>query len=59
MPYGTFTYESEKSEVVEPTDVGVVRDVGRERLVLTACHPSTARRRGTWSSPGSTDIELG
>lgn len=40
MPYGTFTYVSEKSEVVDPTDVGVVRDIGRERLVLTACHPA-------------------
>lgn len=39
MPYGTFTYEVEKSEIVAPTDVEIVDDTGRERLVLTACHP--------------------
>lgn len=46
MPYGTFTYEVEKTRIVEPTATGIVRDVGRERLVLTACHPlySAAQR---------------
>jgi sortase A len=46
MPYGTFTYEVEKSRIVEPTQTGIVRDIGRERLVLTACHPlySAAQR---------------
>jgi sortase A len=46
MPYGEFTYTVEKTEVVEPTDVGVVDDTGSERLVLTACHPlySAAQR---------------
>ncbi|HKJ35979.1 MAG TPA: class E sortase [Solirubrobacterales bacterium] len=46
MPYATFTYEVEKSRIVEPTDVEIVRSVGRERLVLTACHPlySAAQR---------------
>jgi sortase A len=46
MPYATFTYVVEKSRIVEPTDVEIVRDVGRERLVLTACHPlySAAQR---------------
>lgn len=46
MPYGTFAYEVTKSEIVEPTDVGIVDDVGSERLVLTACHPrySAAQR---------------
>ena len=39
MPYGDFTYAVEKTGIVTPTDVGVVRDVGYERLVLTACHP--------------------
>ena len=39
MPYGTFEYEFEKSRIVEPTAVGIVRNVGSERLVLTACHP--------------------
>ncbi len=46
MPYGTFAYEIEKTEVVDPADTGIIRDVGRERLVLTACHPlySAAQR---------------
>lgn len=39
MPYGNFTYEVEKTKIVAPTDVHIVRPVGRERLVLTACHP--------------------
>jgi sortase A len=39
MPYGDFTYEVEKTEIVEPTDVDIVENVDHERLVLTACHP--------------------
>jgi sortase A len=46
MPYGTFTYTVEKHEVVEPSQVEIVDNVGYERLVLTACHPlySAAQR---------------
>jgi sortase A len=46
MPYASFTYEVEKTEIVEPSEVQVVRDIGRERLVLTACNPlySAAQR---------------
>jgi len=46
MPYGTFTYAVEGHEIVSPEATRVVRDVGRERLVLTACHPlySAAQR---------------
>jgi sortase A len=46
MPYATFTYEVQKHAIVEPWQVGIVRDVGYERLVLTACHPlySAAQR---------------
>jgi sortase A len=46
MPYGTFTYVVEKHRIVEPTDVEIVREVGKERIVLTACHPlySAAQR---------------
>ena len=46
MPYATFTYEVEKVDIVEPSEIGVVRNVGYERLVLSACHPlySAARR---------------
>ena len=39
MPYATFTYEVEKHEIVAPDAVEIVRNVGYERLVLTACHP--------------------
>lgn len=39
MPYGNFTYTVQKTEIVQPTELSVVDDVGYERLVLTACHP--------------------
>lgn len=39
MPYARFTYEVEKQEIVEPTATEVTRDVGYDRLVLSACHP--------------------
>jgi sortase A len=38
-PYADFTYLIEQVEVVEPDRTDIVRDRGRERLVLTACHP--------------------
>jgi sortase A len=46
MPYATFTYEIERIDIVEPTDVQIVKDAGYERVVLTACHPlySAAQR---------------
>lgn len=46
MPYATFTYRFEKQRIVDPSQVGVVRDVEHERVVLTACHPlySAAQR---------------
>jgi sortase A len=46
MPYATFTYEVEGREIVSPSATRVVRNVGHERLVLTACHPlySAAQR---------------
>ncbi len=39
MPYATIFYRVQKTEIVDPTDVGVVRNVGYERLVLSSCHP--------------------
>ena len=39
MPYGTFNYRVEKTEIVDDSAVGIVHRVGYERLVLTACHP--------------------
>jgi sortase A len=46
MPYATFYYRVQKTAIVDPSDVGVVRDVGYERLVLSACNPlySAAQR---------------
>jgi sortase A len=39
MPYARFAYRFERSRVVDPSQIGVTRDVARDRLVLTACHP--------------------
>lgn len=39
MPYATFTYDVTKTDIVDPSDVEIVEDIGREQLVLTACHP--------------------
>jgi len=46
MPYVTFVYRVQKTAIVDPTDVSVVRDVGYERLVLSSCNPlySAAQR---------------
>ncbi len=46
MPYATFVYRVQKHEIVDPSQTEIVRDVGYERLVLTACHPlySAAQR---------------
>jgi sortase A len=46
MPYARLVYRVQRTAVVEPTDVGVVRPVGYERLVLSACNPlySAAQR---------------
>jgi sortase A len=39
MPYATFTYTVLRHEVVDPSDVGILRPVGFDELVMTACHP--------------------
>jgi sortase A len=46
MPYATFTYEIQKTDIVDPSEIEVVKNVGYERLVMTACHPlySAAQR---------------
>ena len=46
MPYAQFTYRVERTRIVKPTDFGVLKRVGYDRLVLTACHPlySAAKR---------------
>jgi sortase A len=46
MPYGRFIYRVEGTRIVKPDDVSTLRSIGRQRLVLTACHPlySAAQR---------------
>ncbi len=46
MPYGEFTYEVEKTRIVKPTALYVIKRVKYDRLVLSACHPlySAAKR---------------
>ncbi len=39
MPYAAFTYTVLRHEVVDPSDVGILKPVGFNQLVLTACHP--------------------
>ncbi|MEN3283427.1 MAG: sortase [Solirubrobacteraceae bacterium] len=46
LPYGTFRYAVERTRIVDPGDLSVLRRVHHDRLVLSACHPlfSAARR---------------
>jgi sortase A len=46
MPYAKIFYRVQKTEIVDPSEVGVVKYVGYERLVLSTCHPvySAAQR---------------
>jgi sortase A len=46
MPYGRFTYAVQFDKIVLPTALWVTKDVGYERLVLSACNPlySAAQR---------------
>jgi sortase A len=58
MPYATFTYEVEKTEIVDPSEYEVVRNVGYERLVLTACHPLYSAPQRIVAFGKLTDISL-
>jgi sortase A len=46
MPYATFVYRVQRTRIVSPAAVKVLRDVGYDRLVLSACTPlfSAAQR---------------
>ena len=61
MPYGTFTYRVSGTKIVDPSAVEIVDDVGRERLVLTACHPlySAAKRYAVFADLRETELEGG
>lgn len=46
LPYGRFVYRVQQTKIVDPDDLSVLRRVGYDRLVLSACHPlySAAQR---------------
>jgi sortase A len=46
MPYGRFTYVVQYRKIVLPTALWVIKNVGYDRLVLSACNPlySAAQR---------------
>jgi sortase A len=46
MPDGRFIYRVERTKIVDDQDLSVLDEVGRQRLVLSACHPlySAAQR---------------
>jgi sortase A len=46
LPYAAFTYVVERHEVVDASAVNIIKPVGYDQLVLTACHPlhSAAQR---------------
>ena len=39
MPYATIRYRVEGHRIVDPKDLSVLRRVGHDRLILSACHP--------------------
>jgi sortase A len=39
LPYGTFVYRVERTQIVDDSALWVTRKVGHDRVVLTACHP--------------------
>lgn len=57
MPYATLTYEVQRHAIVDPSQVEIVRDVGYDRLVLTACHPlySAAQRWAVFARLGEVE----
>jgi sortase A len=66
LPYATFTYRVQKTRIVAPSDLAVIRRVGYDRLVLSACHPlfSAAKRIVVFArlarvTPGQTLVRLG
>ena len=60
MPYGRFSYEVTKTKIVDPTDTEIVEDRGRDRLVLTSCHPlySAAQRYAITADLSEFELDL-
>ena len=46
LPYGTFLYRVDRTQIVDDSALWVTKRVGHDQLVLTACHPlySAAQR---------------
>jgi len=61
MPYGDFTYVVTGHDIVDPTDVDIVDETGKERLVLTACHPlySAAQRYAVFADLERIELATG
>jgi sortase A len=51
MPGGRYLYSVERTRIVDPTELSVLRKVRHDRLVLSACHPlySAAQRIVTFA----------
>jgi sortase A len=58
MPYAAFTYTVTTHKIVDPSDVGIIKPVGYDQLVLTACHPpySAAKRWAVFAKLTRTDL---
>jgi sortase A len=58
MPYAAFAYTVERHDTVDPGDVGIIKPVGYNRLVLTACHPpySAAERYAVFAKLTRIDL---
>jgi len=58
MPYAAFTYTVTRHAVVDPGDVGIIKPVGYDQLVLTACHPpySAAHRYVVFAKLSRVDL---
>lgn len=58
MPYAAFTYTVYKHEIVDPSDVGILKPVGFDQLVMTACDPpySAAHRYALFSKLTRIDL---
>ena len=51
LPYGTFVYRVDRTQIVDDSALWVTKRVGHDQLVLTACHPlySAAQRIVTFA----------
>ena len=58
MPYAAFRYTMYRHEVVDPGDVGIIKPIGFDQLVLTSCHPpySAAHRYAVFAKLTRIDL---